>query len=306
MRLSSGARGKRYDHAVFEALEAEGHATSVREVKAALKEGRIQIDGRTRKAGDRASGGEEVTLLEFVPRKEATVDAEPDLLAKAPILFEDEHVLALHKPSGMPVAPLRAGEKGTLLGAALAHANLIASAGPPLEGGLCHRLDIETSGIVVFAKDAATREKVRADFGAHRIEKRYFALVADPEGALDDVGEKGRTIEGAILGAGERVRVVQPGTKDALEASTTIHVEERLRGAHRWIEAVAKTGRRHQIRAHLASIGAPIAGDRLYGGPIESFPRLCLHAHRLVLSDGRSIDAPLPSDLEGVLERLRR
>jgi 23S rRNA pseudouridine1911/1915/1917 synthase len=306
VKLSSDARGKRYDHAVFEALEAEGHATSVREVRIALKEGRIQVEGRTKKPGDRASGGEEVLLLDFVPRKEATVEAEPDLLSSAPIAFEDDRLLALNKPSGMPVAPLRAGEKGTLLAAAIAHSNAIASAGPPLEGGLCHRLDIETSGVVLFAKDEAMRDGVRADFGAHRIEKRYFALVADPEGALDDLGEKGRTIEGAILGAGERVRVVDPGLKDALDASTSVHLRERLRGAHRWVEAVTKTGRRHQIRAHLASIGAPIAGDRLYGGPIESYPHLLLHAHRLLLSDGRSIEASLPSELEDVLERLRR
>jgi 23S rRNA pseudouridine1911/1915/1917 synthase len=302
LELPPTAAGERLDHAIAAALEAAGHATSIREVRAALKDGRIRVNGRTRKPGDRASGGEAVALDAFVPRKEAIVEPEPELLARAPILYEDAHLLALAKPSGVPVAPLRAAEKGTLLAAAIAHAQEIAEAGPPLEGGLCHRLDIETSGIVLFAKDEATREKVRDDFGAHKIEKRYFALVTDPSGALD----RGRTIDGAILGAGDRVRVVEVGTKSALSASTEVRLIERLRGAQRWVEAVTVTGRRHQIRAHLASIGAPIAGDKTYGGALEVCERLALHAHRLTLGSRRAIDAPLPDDLGAVLERLRR
>jgi 23S rRNA pseudouridine1911/1915/1917 synthase len=298
MNLPELARGKRFDHAIHEALSGAGRASSIREVREAMKDGRIRVDGRSRKPGDRAKGGEEIGLERFTPKREAVVEAEPELGAK--VLFEDAHLLALDKPSGMAVAPLEAGEKGTLLAAAIARAPQIASAGPPLEGGLSHRLDVDTSGIVLFAKDEATRAGLRADFSAHRIEKRYLAIVIDRDRALAD----GHVIEGAIVNAGDHVRVAGAGEqqpKGALPASTRIAVKKELGGGRRLVEATTVTGRRHQVRAHLASAGAPIAGDRLYGGDASDAPRLALHACRILLADGRAIESPLPGDLAALV-----
>lgn len=308
MRLLEAAAGERYDHAIQRALEEDGHPTSIREVRLALKDGRIRVDGRKKAPGERAVGGEAIELDRFTPRAEAKVAPEPDLLALSKVLFEDSALLALSKPSGVPTGPLRPDERGTLLGAAIARAPEIAAAGPPLEGGLVHRLDIETSGVVVFAKDPRTRALLRASLSAHKVEKRYHALVHDSRGALED----GQVIAGAIAQAGkpDRVRVVIAGEADALEAETTVRVLERFThlGGLAWIEARTHTGRRHQIRAHLAAAGAPIAGDPIYGthDPTpDTLSRLALHAASFRLPDGRTFEAPLAGDLESVLAALR-
>src|SRR5262245_6748734 len=172
----------------------------------------MKVDGKKRAAGDRAGGGEEIALGAFVVRAAASVAAADD--PRAAVLYEDDALLALSKPSGMPCAPLRHGEPGTLLGAAIARAPAIEKAGPPLEGGLLHRLDRDTSGVVLFAKNEATREVMRQAFADHAIEKRYFALVLDP--GLEDRF----TVQSWIAQAGERVKVVPPSTPGGLFAGT--------------------------------------------------------------------------------------
>src|SRR5689334_15879455 len=107
MKLPPSARDRRLDQAVKDALSAEGHHVSVREVRRAIREGRVRIDGRTRDAGDRAKGGEEVELGSFTPRLEAELAPEASLLDRVPVLYEDGSLLALAKPSGIPTAPLR-------------------------------------------------------------------------------------------------------------------------------------------------------------------------------------------------------
>jgi 23S rRNA pseudouridine1911/1915/1917 synthase len=307
VKLTEVARDLRFDHAIQQALEREGHAVSVREVRLALKDGRILIDGRLRKPGDRSKGSETVDLEGFTPRREGRIEAEPDLLARVGVVFEDQHLLALSKPSGMPTAPLVVGEKGTLVGAAIARAGGVGSIGPPLEGGLLHRLDTDTSGIVLFAKDEATRETMREDFARHRIEKRYLALVFETRGAIPEHF----VAEGAILSRGDRVRVLRPehAEREALPARTEVNLVRRFRARRmRLVEAVTRTGRRHQIRAHLADAGVPIVGDRLYGQPAEGDPvaRLALHAVRITLADRRSFEAPLAEDLREGIEELGR
>lgn len=280
---------------------------SVRELRRAIREGSIRIDGRRREPGDRAKGGEGIELIEFTPRQEAAVAPEPALAPRVTVLFDDEHLLALSKPSGMPTAPLRPGERGTLLGVAIARSAEIGGAGPPLEGGLVHRLDVGTSGIVVFAKDLATRAALRDAFSRGAIEKRYLALAYDPTSRV-----VGGVIDGWI-GPGpskDRVRVVAAETEGALPARTEVRVRERFAHGLVWIEARAVTGRRHQIRAHLASAGAPIIGDPIYGPDLPRsasvVPRLALHASHVVLPGGPSITADVEGELREVLESLRR
>ncbi|MCA9554459.1 MAG: RNA pseudouridine synthase, partial [Myxococcales bacterium] len=213
------------------------------------------------------------------------------------VLFEDPHLLVLDKPSGVPTQPLRPGEGGTLLGAAVARAPAIAAAGPPLEGGLVHRLDVGTSGVVVFAKNAAQRMHLRDDFNHHRIEKRYLALA---RGTLPDAA----VAEGPIgPGGPDRVRV-GPGGQPA---RTEVEVLARFEDGLLWVEARTSTGRRHQVRAHLADLGAPIVGDPVYGaGPEPLLARLGLHAAAVTLADGRRFEAPVRGALAEVLDGLRK
>ena len=282
-RLSEACRGERLDRAVCGVLRDRGRRTSVREVRRALASGAIRVDGRRVDPGRRAGGTERLDLTAFVPRAEARVAAEPELARRVPRLGGWPDMVALDKPPGVPCAPLRPTERSTLLGVALVHDPAIATAGPPLEGGLAHRLDVGTSGVVLFARTAAARDRLRAAFGAHRIDKRYLAVVRPPPAPLPPV------LDAPIAGSGERVRVGdRPG---ALPARSTFTVLAR-RPDRWWVAVDTAHGRRHQVRAHLAHLGAPILGDARYGGAAAE--RLMLHAARLDLPDGRRVAAPPP------------
>ena len=267
MNLPDSAKGERFDRAIRTLLAEQGHDVSVREVRRAIEAGLIRVAGKKIAPGDRASGGEPIDLDRFTPRSEAKVEPEPEL--SVPIIFHDDRLLVLDKPSGMPTQPLSPGERGTLLSAAIAIAPQIAGAGPPLEGGLLHRLDIETSGLVMFALQADLRTELRRAFTEHRITKRYLARVRGTITAPC-------VVEGAIGGQEARteVEMISPGL----------------------VRATTRYGRRHQVRIHLASIGLPILGDRIYGDP--NFPRLALHASEIELPSRERFLSPLPAELE--------
>jgi 23S rRNA pseudouridine1911/1915/1917 synthase len=282
------ARGERIDRAVCELLVEHGREVSVREVRKALERGEIRIDGKKVAPGARVIGGEAIDVERFVARSESKPIAEPDLIDRVAVIFHDERLLVLDKPSGMAVHPLSPNERGTLLGAAVAIAPEIADAGPPLEGGLVHRLDMETSGLVVFALQADLRSELRRAFTEHRVIKRYLARVA---GAI----EAPCVVEGAIAPGPtkDRVRVVAKDDPRGQPAVTEVEPLER-RGDLALIRATTRYGRRHQVRAHLASIGLPIVGDAIYGTPGG---RLALHAAEIELPDGSRFTSPLPPEL---------
>ncbi len=305
--LAPELKGERLDRAVQSALRSAGHEVSVREVRRALEEQQIRVDGRPRAPGERARGGEAVQLGAFVPRLEAVLLPEPALLARAPVLAEDARRLVLDKPSGIPTHPVRAGETGTLLHAAIARAPEIAACGPPLEGGAVHRLDTPTSGVVVFARTPDERARLREAFREHRIEKRYLALVFDPDRRI---GSR-PVIDAVHIGPGPTraqvavLRDARPVHAEQLFAQTTFVRRQTLADGHAWVEATTQYGRRHQVRAQLASLGAPIAGDALYGGPAPApVPRLALHAAELLLPDGARHRAPVPAELALALAQL--
>ena len=286
------ARGLRLDRAVTDRLLRSGRQVSVREIRQALRAGRVRVDGRHRAPGDRARGGEAVDLSSFVARSEARILPNPELLAKVGIVFEDQHVLVLDKPSGIACQPLTVGDDQTLVSAAVAQAPEVGAAGPALEGGLAHRLDIGTSGVVVFAKNAAQRRELRDTFARGRVKKRYLALVHDP---LEVFTNQGRVLDGAIDApkGRDRVSVVAAGTPGALVARSVVRLLGRA-GPVAWLQIDTSSGRRHQVRAHLAAAGAPIMHDALYGGSeTAGLSRLGLHAQRVRLSDGRVFEAPV-------------
>ncbi len=234
------------------------------------------------------------------------------------VLFEDGQLLAVDKPAGVHSAPLRPGESGTLLGLVIARYPEVAGLPgiKPVEPGLLHRLDRETSGILLVARTVEAFHNLRAAFAAGQVRKEYTALCACRIEA--QAGERLR-LESRFAPygrGGRRVRVLPPGdaggprtrsTRKERKASprlyqTEVQVLER-QGSWAMVRAGLLRGFRHQVRAHLAHLGLPIAGDELYGVevPPGAPERLYLHAAALVLmhpSSGQDLrlSSPLPPE----------
>ena len=218
------------------------------------------------------------------------------------IIYEDDDLMVLDKPAGLTVHPAPGHAAGTLVNAILAHYPRLADISDSLRPGIVHRLDKDTSGVIVVAKNKMAHLNLAEQFQSKTVSKVYQALV------------KGRIIpESGIIEAPlgrdpanrKRIAVVQSGR----EASTEYRVMEYLPG-YTLLEMRPKTGRTHQIRVHLAAIGYPVVGDATYGLKSPHIPRQFLHAHRLgfrLPSTGeyREFTSPLPPDLEYVLHNFK-
>lgn len=276
-----------------------------RGVRALFEEGEVRINGKRAKKGDRVHTGDQVELREPSPRDFAAL---PDGAAVLPILFEDDVVVVANKPAGMPSAPLRADEIGTAASALLARYPEMAGAGySPREPGIVHRLDTETSGVLLAARSQDAFERLRDALKAHEVEKHYIALC------------QGRAIAGEVVDAPiashpsdpRRVVVSLDGRLAAKPARTELLEVTAIGADYSLVVVSASAARRHQVRAHLAAIGHPLAGDTIYGGPvIEGLARHFLHASRIAFDHPSTrarivVESPLPSELVETLERLR-
>ena len=281
--------GQRIDRFVAARLGISRHA-----VWRMLERGVVRVGGKRARKGQRLAAGDRVSTSEPAPRSEDLRPLpEPDL--PLAILREDDDFVFIAKPPGQPSHPLEAGERGTTANALVArHPECAAASDDPREGGLVHRLDTGTSGVLVAARSPQAWQAAREEFRAGRVGKSYLAL-AFGSPSLDE-----GTIDAPLLARGKR-SVVDPLGR---EARTEWRVEERL-GGHTLLRLKTSTGRMHQVRAHLAHAELPIVGDTLYGGPPE--PTLTghfLHAERLTLR-GVEVSAPLPADRAALLARLR-
>ena len=274
-------------------------------VQRLIEDGRLTIDGRPVKSNTVLEEGTALEL-EMPERQAATIEAEDVPLR---IVYEDTDVLVIDKPAGLVTHPAPGQTSGTLVNALLARGGVeaygtVAGSDRP---GIVHRLDRDTSGLIIVARNDRAQAALMAQLRARRVKKTYLALVAGAPAA-----EHGR-IE-APIGRDPRHysrMTVLPGGRPSV---TGYHVRERFSG---WtlLEVDLLTGRTHQIRVHLASIGHPVAGDRVYAsGAARSGPdglqRLFLHSWRLEFaspSDERLIraEATLPVELEAVLDTLR-
>jgi 23S rRNA pseudouridine1911/1915/1917 synthase len=251
-------------------------------------EGSVKIGGRRARKGDRVAVGDVLELL----REPLTGDAlrpapDPAAAARLEILVERADIIVVSKPAGMPSQPLRAGELGTAASGIAARFPECAAIGDdPRDGGLVHRLDIGTSGALVAARTEAAYRALRDAFGAGAIDKQYLAIT--------DGRPVSRECDAPLAQRGRRAAVDHT---DGLPAHTIFTVE-RAAAAHALVRCTARTGRMHQVRAHLAYTGAPITGDTLYGGaPLAGEDGFFLHAARIALPlpDGPlAIDAPEP------------
>ena len=269
-----------------------------------IAEGRVRVDGRRTPKGFTVPQGARVSVERPPPDQPAP---QPELPIR--IVHADQCLVIADKPAGMPSHPLKPGEKGTAANALVGRFPELASVGPSArEGGLVHRLDTDTSGLLLAARTEAAHAMLRAQFTARTVEKGYLALAA---GELHAGGEIALPLlhdprdSRKMQAASDPAYAEEHGARPAL---TTFTPRER-RGGFTLLEVEIATGVMHQIRAHLAFIGHPLAGDPLYGGPLlPGLSRHFLHAARLgfLHPDGSRarFESPLPAELAQVLAAL--
>jgi 23S rRNA pseudouridine1911/1915/1917 synthase len=283
------AAGERLD--VFLARAAGSRAAAQRLIAA----GRVLVDGEPRAKRHTVAAGERVTIA---PADEAPAPEVPD--APYAIVYEDEHLLVIDKPAGVVVHPARGHEAGTL---AQALAGRAAGGDDPRRAGIVHRLDRDTSGLLVVARTEPAHAALKEQLRHREITREYLALVEGRPAA------RAGTID-APLGRDRRMRTrVSTDTDEPRPAVTHFEVEQPLTG-FTLLRVRLETGRTHQIRAHLLAIGHPVAGDREYGrSGLLGLERQFLHAERLAFRHpvtGEPVDvrSPLPGDLRAALGRL--
>jgi 23S rRNA pseudouridine1911/1915/1917 synthase len=269
-----------------------------------IKEGRVLVDGAGIRASHLLRGGERI---EVKPAELLPLRAEPEKLPLT-ILYEDADVVVLDKAAGMVVHAGAGHSRGTLVNALLHHFGQLSSVGGELRPGIVHRLDRDTSGVLVVARTDQAHRSLARQFHDREIEKTYLALVhgkmKQPQGRIDSAIARDPSRR-------TRMTTKLAGGRPAL---TEYRVIEELSGFS-YLNVRIGTGRTHQIRAHLASLHKPIVGDRLYGAPgkaagLPELERFFLHAHRLRFrspSNGEWIEiaSPLPPELASFLDAVR-
>jgi 23S rRNA pseudouridine1911/1915/1917 synthase len=276
----------------------------------------VLVDGKRTKAAYRLRAGQRISIV------------LPDLPIEAPqpenipldILHEDEHLVAVNKPPGMVVHPAKGHWSGTLTSALAYHFKSLSGVGGPMRPGIVHRLDRETSGVIVVAKTDQAHLGLAAQFEDRTTKKEYEAIVVgSPDRDRD-------TLEQPIgVHPYQREKMaIRANHATTRSAKTFYEVTERFRGFAA-VKVLPKTGRTHQIRVHLAHLGCPVLCDRLYGGRSQItmnelagagkadllLDRQALHAHRLAVThpiSGEAIEfvAPLHDDMQTVLTVLRK
>ncbi|MGI5916592.1 MAG: RluA family pseudouridine synthase [Anaerolineae bacterium] len=269
-----------------------------------IKDGRVLVNGQTVKPSYLPEPGDTIRVI--LPPDDET----SELLAQEiplDVVYEDEHLLVIEKPAGLVVHPGAGQSDGTLVNALLARRPDVVSADlDPQRPGIVHRLDRDTSGLLVIAASRQAQADLQAQFQARTVQKIYLALVygrlLPDEAAIE-----------APIGRDPvhrtRMAVVQEGGRYAL---THYRVRQHLPNST-FVEADLLTGRTHQLRVHFASIGHPIVGDRVYGFRWQTIhaPRQWLHAWRLafehpVTGEALSFVSAIPAELQEVLDRLRQ
>jgi 23S rRNA pseudouridine1911/1915/1917 synthase len=268
-------------------------------VQELIETGRILVDGQTRKSKFRMTPGEVVTV-ELPPL--APDEIQPDAIP-LDVVFEDDDVIVVDKPAGMVVHPAPGHARGTLANALVAHVPDIAVGGDN-RPGIVHRLDKDTSGLIVAAKSDRGRTSLLNQWADRSVEKTYLALVAG------EVADNEATID-APIGRDPKNRQRMAVIRSGRPAVTHFEVVERFEDAT-LLRLIIETGRTHQIRVHLAFIGHPVVGDTVYGISPATVPyleRQFLHASELAFAlpngDDVRFSAPLPEDLARVLAALR-
>ncbi len=285
--------GKRLDHYLQERFPDYSRSR----LQAWIKEGRVLVNGSAAKASLTLHGAENI---EVSPAEPPPLKADPEDLP-IEILYQDAAVIVVNKPAGLVVHAGAGAHSGTLVNRLVHHFAALSALGGELRPGIVHRLDRGTSGVLLVARTDSAHRALAAQFASRTVEKTYLALV---DGVVK--GESGRVTKPITRDPVHRTRMTAR-LDHGRDALTEYRVSERFE-RFTYLEVKIGTGRTHQIRAHLASLRHPVAGDRLYGG--KDGPRIFLHARRLVFTtpDGGervTVEAPLPDELSEWLNRLR-
>lgn len=271
-----------------------------------ISSGAVKVDGKAAKPGNKLKGGERI-VVEIPPEPEAVIEPEDIDLN---IVYEDDDIAVVDKPAGMVVHPGVGNETGTLVAALLArYPELVELQDDPrAQGrmGIVHRLDKETSGLLVTARNINALEDLMEQFQARTVEKTYLALVERPPKTMTGVID-------APIGRDPKQRKRMGVRNDGKPATTEFEViDTNFRGGQALLKVHILTGRTHQIRVHLAFIGCPVVGDLIYGFRKQrtSLKRNFLHAAELafehpVTSEELRFTSPLPKGLQNVMDKLR-
>lgn len=300
--------GARLDRALGELFPEHSRSALAR----MIEEGRVRVDGIVRtKPSHKVAAGQQVVLE--VP------EAAPSGLVSQDIpittLYEDADVVVIDKPPGIVVHPAAGHPDRTLVNALLFHVSDLSGIGGELRPGIVHRLDKDTSGVLIVAKNDAAHRALTSAWNTDAVRKEYIAVVygtpSSDRGTID-----------APIGRDPRDRKKMGVVATGRRAITDYAVTERLRHAS-VLRCTLHTGRTHQIRLHLKHLGHPIVGDPVYSGPqwrgipdkrlqkaISTFPRQALHAERITFVHPRSgetirVESPLPDDMRGLIDALR-
>ncbi len=293
VRVRSDAAGLRLDRFLAGLPEVGSRAAAER----LLAGGGVQLDGAPAEKSTRLKGGEEIVLE--LPDPEAGGVLEPQDVGLR-VAYEDEHLLVVDKPAGVVVHPSAGHKSGTLVHGVLGHG---AAGGEEERPGIVHRLDRDTSGLLVVARSEEAHRRLKNMVRRRELERTYLALVRgrprSRAGRID-----------APIGRDRRDPTRQSlYTTRPREAVTHFELVEQL-GEYALLRVRLETGRTHQIRVHLAAIGLPVVGDAAYGVSDPVLGRQFLHATRLAFTHpftGERVDveSPLPPDLAGHLDGLR-
>jgi 23S rRNA pseudouridine1911/1915/1917 synthase len=302
------AAGRRLD--VF--LAGEIPEVSRSQLTRHIAAGAVQVGGAVAGSPSRKVRAGEEVLWDPPPVAPAELLAEAIPLV---IVHEDPWLVVVDKPAGLVVHPAPGHEAGTLVNALLAHCRDLRGIGGELRPGIVHRIDKDTSGLLVIAKDDATMNALGAAFKAHTVERVYDAIVV---GKPPGVGLSSGRVD-TLYGRDPRDRKkFSSRVRTGKRAVTNWRVVERLAGAAR-LEARLETGRTHQVRVHMAALGCPLLGDRSYGRPPrdphvraagEALGRQALHARSLAFvhpatGERLALSSPLPPDMQQALADLR-
>jgi 23S rRNA pseudouridine1911/1915/1917 synthase len=289
VRVPDEAAGTRLDR-FLAGLEEVGTRAAAERLVA---EASVTVDGAVRPKSHRLEGGEEVV---FEPPVVVAVEPEP---IHVPVAFEDEHLLVVDKPAGLVVHPGAGRATGTLVQAL---AGRVAGGDDPERPGIVHRLDRNTSGLMVVARTQEAYELLAAMVRARELRRTYLALVQGRPRS------RRGTIEAPI--GRDRFDPLRQSLDSETPRDATTHFElERLLDDRALLRVTLETGRMHQIRVHLAAIGLPVAGDPVYGVADDPLARQFLHAAELafdhpVTADRLELRSPLPADLQRFLDDL--
>ena len=298
LRTSEESAGERLDACLARMADGVTRSAAAR----AIAEGRVLVNGRAAGKSLKLSGGEQI---EFTPEEPAPISAAPQDIP-LDVVYEDGDVIVVNKPSGLVVHPAPGHPDGTLVNALLHHCgSSLSGVGGALRPGIVHRIDRDTSGLIIAAKNDMAHQSLAAQLADHTLARTYECIVTG------NLREDSGTVDAPIARDSrdrKRMAVVSGGRR----AVTHWEVIARYPG-YTHIRCQLETGRTHQIRVHMAYLGHPILGDTVYGAkkPVPGLTGQCLHAVALRFLHPRtgeavSLSCPLPEEFTAMLRRSDR